>query len=434
MECQLALFSPRPLYGTCIVPGSKSITNRALVLAALASRTGPCQLHGALASEDTEVMVESLIRLGWKISCDLNQGQIAVSRHADSDIHRLIPSSSAELNLANSGTSMRFLTAICSLGNGSYKLDGVSRMRERPLGDLLSSLSSLGIDYECHLKSGCPPVTVKSNGWQSKKVGVSGNVSSQFISGIMLAAPWCGHDMSIAIEGKMVSEPYVTMTLQMLRQWNVTVEETNDGSFHITHSPNAYRESYSIEPDASAASYFWGAAAITGGRLKVKGLTKSSLQGDVGFVDVLGKMGCDVLVESDSITVSGKAHRGVDVDMNSISDTVMTLAAVALFANSPTTIRNIGHIRHKETDRLSAISAELRKIGAVIEETETSIRIEPGNYHEATLCTYKDHRMAMSLALAGLRIPGIIIEDPHCVAKTYPRFFKDLEKLVMQNQ
>jgi 3-phosphoshikimate 1-carboxyvinyltransferase len=240
--------------------------------------------------------------------------------------------------------------------------------------------------------------------------------------------------MSIGIEGKLVSEPYVTMTIQMLKQWNVPVKETTAGSFEVIHSPNAYRESYSIEPDASAASYFWGAAAITGGRVKIQGITKSSLQGDVGFVDALKKMGCDVLVESDSITVSGKAYQGIDVDMNSISDTVMTLAVVALFANGPTTIRNIGHIRHKETDRISALSTELRKIGAVVEETETSIRIQPGNYREATLCTYKDHRMAMSLALAGLRIPGIIIEDPNCVAKTYPGFFKDLEKLVLKNQ
>jgi len=434
MECQLALFSPRPLSGTCVVPGSKSITNRALVLAALASRMGPCQLHGALASEDTEVMVESLKRLGWEITCDWNQGHISVCRNADSDTNRLIPSPSAELYLANSGTSMRFLTAICSLGNGAYKLDGVTRMRERPLGDLLSSLSSLGIEYQCHLKAGCPPVTVKSMGWNTDNVGVSGNVSSQFISGILLAAPWCGRDMSIGIEGKLVSEPYVTMTIQMLKQWNVPVKETTDGSFAVIYSPNAYRELYSIEPDASAASYFWGAAAITGGRVKIQGITKSSLQGDVGFVDALKKMGCDVLVESDSITVSGKAYQGIDVDMNSISDTVMTLAAVALFANGPTTMRNIGHIRHKETDRISALSTELRKIGAVVEETETSIRIQPGNYREATLCTYKDHRMAMSLALAGLRIPGIIIEDPNCVAKTYPGFFKDLEKLVSQNQ
>lgn len=430
MELLTVPIAPRPLVGVCPVPGSKSITNRALVLAALASRRGPCRLSGALASEDTEVMVDSLSKLGWNIAADWGTGHLEVSRPLSPANARLIPASHANLQVANSGTSMRFLTALCSLGPGTYLLDGVERMRERPIGDLLNALCSAGVRAVCGMKPDCPPVTIQSGGWTNDSIVVAGTTSSQFLSGLLLVAPWTGKDVEIRIRGDLVSEPYVDMSVAMIRKWGASLDVPASGVFLARHSPMAHLGAYAIEPDASAASYFWGAAAITGGSVTVPGLDRTSLQGDVAFVDVLEKMGCQVSVDRSGITVSGRAKHGVDVDMNAISDTVMTLAAVALFAESPTTMRGIGHIRHKETDRIAAVAAELRKIGARVDEWETGLTIHPGAMGGARVRTYRDHRMAMSLALAGLKIPGVIIEDPGCVGKTYPGFFSDLGKLM----
>ena len=433
MEILAATTASGPLTGICPVPGSKSITNRALILAALASRMGPCQLTGALASEDTEVMVESLRRLGWEVDAFWESNKILVRRSASAPRNRLIPASNASLQVANSGTSMRFLTALCSLGSGVYTLDGVERMRERPLGDLIHALASVGVQTTCAMKPGCPPVTLQSDGWTAASISVGGEISSQFLSGLLLAAPWSGKDVEIDVQGKMVSEPYVEMTLAIARHWGANLDNPGPGRYSVRHSPQAYLDSYFIEPDASAASYFWGAAAITGGKILVPGLGRSSLQGDVCFVDVLARMGCEVTFDSSGITVSGRARKGIDVNMNAISDTVMTLGVVALFAEGPTTMRGIGHIRHKETDRIAAIATELRKLGAKVEEKESELTIHPGSFHGAQVHTYRDHRMAMSLALAGLRIPGVLIEDPGCVGKTYPGFFKDLTKLIECN-
>jgi len=430
METLKALIAPGPLNGVCPVPGSKSLTNRALILSALATRMGPCKLTGALASEDTEVMVESLKRLGWQVDTYWEKNVIEVRRPDSSQENRLIPASKAHLNVANSGTSMRFLTALCSLGSGSYTLDGVERMRERPLGDLLQALNAAGVGTTCTIKPGCPPVTIQSNGWTSDSICIGGEISSQFLSGLLMAAAWSGRDVKIQVAGKMVSEPYVEMTVAIASQWGIRLDNPKPGLFLVRSSPNAHLETYAIEPDASAASYFWGAAAITGGKVTVPGLNRSSLQGDVGFVHVLAQMGCDVSMDENSITVSGRAIKGIDVDMNAISDTVMTLGVVALFAEGPTTMRGIGHIRHKETDRISAVATELRKLGAGVEERESELIIHPAPLHGAQVHTYRDHRMAMSLALAGLKIPGIIIEDPGCVGKTYPGFFNDLARLV----
>lgn len=430
METIEALIAPGPLNGICPVPGSKSLTNRALILSALASRMGPCKLTGALASEDTEVMVTSLRRLGWEVDTCWEKYLIVVRRPHSAQEDRLIPASNADLNIANSGTSMRFLTALCSLGPGSYTLDGIERMRERPLGDLLHALAAAGVGTTCTIKPGCPPVTIESKGWSSDSICIGGEISSQFLSGLLLAAPWSGRDVEIQVAGKMVSEPYVEMTVAIARQWGISINNPRPGLFVVRSSPNAHLDSYAIEPDASAASYFWGAAAITGGKVTVPGLNRSSLQGDIGFVDILAQMGCDVSIDGNSLTVSGRAVKGVDVDMNAISDTVMTLGVVALFAQGPTTMRGIGHIRHKETDRISAVATELRKLGAVVEERQSELVIHPAPLHGAQVHTYRDHRMAMSLALAGLKIPGVIIEDPGCVGKTYPMFFKDLANLV----
>lgn len=430
MEIHAAATVSGPLCGVCHVPGSKSLTNRALILAALSSRLGPCQLTGALASEDTEVMVESLRRLGWELDTCWEKNLIVVRRPESTEMNRLIPKTNATLDVANSGTSMRFLTALCSLGSGTYSLDGVERMRERPLGDLLDALTAAGVEANCSMRPGCPPVTINSKGWTSDSISVAGEISSQFLSGLLLAAPWSGRDVEIRVSGQMVSEPYVEMTMALARRWGAHLENPRPGLFRVRHSPQCYLDSYSVEPDASAASYFWGAAAITGGKVMVPGLSHTSLQGDIEFAKVLGRMGCDVTFDGKGITVSGRARSGITVDMNAISDTVMTLAVVALFAEGPTTMRGIGHIRHKETDRIAAIANELRRLGARVEEKECELTVHPDNLHGAQVHTYRDHRMAMSLALAGLKIPGVLIEDPGCVGKTYPGFFKDLANLI----
>jgi 3-phosphoshikimate 1-carboxyvinyltransferase len=442
----------RPPSAAVEVPGSKSITNRALVLAALlAGRGGVRELRGVLRSEDTEVMIEALRTLGFRVLTEWPEAAVFVSAPAG---YSLIPSRRADLFVANSGTTMRFLTAMVSLGHGRFRLDGVPRMRERPIQDLLDALNQLGVAAVSEAGNGCPPVVINADGLRGGAVRMKGNVSSQFLSGLLLAAPFAAGELTVTVEPPLVSWPYVSMTVQMLRQWGF------EGSYHLGgkcsdfagweaflgaarfghgnqgacfHIPGGQAGGppgrYAIEPDASAASYFFAAAAITGGRVTALGLPRDSLQGDVFFVDVLADMGCRVERCSSGITVHGRPLRGVDVDMNDISDTVMTLGAVACFAEGPTTIRNVAHIRHKETDRLAALAAELRRLGAGVEEFADGLTITPRPLHGAAVETYNDHRMAMSLALVGLRVPGVVITNPGCVAKTYPNFFEDLERL-----
>jgi 3-phosphoshikimate 1-carboxyvinyltransferase len=415
---------------TVTVPGSKSITNRALVLAALASRETDCTLTGALRSEDTEVMVDCLQKLGFVVQPDWERATIAVRNHGS---HRLIPAESADLFVANSGTTVRFLAAMVSLSPGRYRLDGVPRMRERPIKDLLDALGQLGVEAVSENGNGCPPVIIRgSGGWSGNHLRVRGDVSSQFLSGLLLAAAWSrtdGRDIVIHIDGPLVSVPYVELTLRMLNAWVDEAGWLDDDSLIVVPDLLEPPDHYPIEPDASAASYCFAAAAISGGRVTVTGMIRNLLQGDVRFVDVLERMGCRVEECEAGISVHGKPLRGVDVDMNDISDTVMTLGVVACFADGPTTIRNVAHIRHKETDRIAALATELRKLGAEVEERPDGLTITPRPLKGCAVDTYNDHRMAMSLALVGLKVPGVVIRNPGCVAKTYPGFWQDLEKL-----
>lgn len=408
------------------VPGSKSITNRALVLAALTARQGrSCLLEGALQSEDTEVMVESLRRLGFGIQADWRHGRMSLAT-ADG---AAVPAATADLHVANSGTTMRFLTALVALGQGRYRLDGVPRMRERPIRDLLAALEQLGVRARSERANGCPPVLVEAAGLTGGRVTIKGDTSSQFLSGLLMALPFAEASTRVVVEGPLVSLPYVAMTIAMLRQFGLRVEEADACRYDVPGRQSGGVARYAVEPDASAASYFLGAAAITAGRITVAGMREQSLQGDVRFATVLEQMGCRVLPEASGIALEGGPLHGIDVDMNDISDTVMTLAAVACFAEGPTTIRNVAHIRHKETDRLTALATELGRLGADVEERADGLRITPAPLHGAVVQTYNDHRMAMSLALVGLKVPGVIIDHPACVAKTYPRFFEDLERL-----
>ena len=415
----------RPPAASVRVPGSKSITNRALVLAALASRGGDCELRGALQSEDTEVMVEALRGLGFRVRPDWAADVVHIAHVPNAGV---IPAREADLFVANSGTTMRFLTALVALGYGRYRLDGVTRMRERPIEDLLAGLRQLGVRAESERGNGFPPVVVETRGLIGSDVTVRGDVSSQFLSGLLMAAPYAPDGLTVRVDGPLVSWPYVAMTTSMMREFGVHIGSFPSG--YCVPACQAYSPgSYAVEADASAASYFWAAAAIAGGEVEVTGLSTNSLQGDVRFVDVLEQMGCKVARCPNDVTVYGGPLRGIDVDMNDISDTVMTLGAVACFADGPTTIRNVAHVRHKETDRLAALAAELRRLGAGVEEFADGLTITPRPLHGAEVETYKDHRMAMSLALVGLRVPGVVIKDPGCVAKTYPGFFADLDRL-----
>ena len=414
----------RPLNESVRVPGSKSITNRALLLAALAD--GPSRLQGALFSDDTRYMSESLRRLGISVRADESAEQFEVEGQGG-----VLPAKGAELFVGNSGTSARFLTALSSLGNGTCHIDGVERMRERPIDDLLSALQQLGVEARDENGTGCLPVTVKSAGLKGGKVVMRAQKSSQPLSAFLMVAPLAQSDIEIEIEGELFSQPYIEITLRMMEQWGVQVSHEDMRRFHIPGRQKYRAQNYVVEPDASSASYFWAAAAVTGGRVRVEGIGQEALQGDAAFVDVLAQMGCEVEKSADWVEVRGPEKlNGVDVDMNAISDTVMTLAAIAPFADSPTNIRNIGHIRHKETDRIHAVVTELRRLGVQVEEREESLTIHPkSQLQPAQIETYEDHRMAMSFAITGLKAPGVTILDPACVAKTFPDFWVRLEAL-----
>ncbi|XZE33303.1 3-phosphoshikimate 1-carboxyvinyltransferase [Pirellulaceae bacterium SH501] len=421
-----------PIHGVARVPGSKSITNRALICAALAR--GHSVLTGVLESEDTEVMIEAWRKLGLRLDWDKSSEVVRIEGCGGQPPHP-----EGDLFIANSGTSIRFLTAALAATCGEYKLDGVPRMRERPIADLIDGLRGLGADVlsENANNPKCPPVRIHGRGLSGGVAQVAGNVSSQFLSGMMMAAPYAREPIEIQVTGELVSKPYVEMTAAVMKSFGVSVETitTQDSTqpHYKINAPTSYQGcDYAIEPDASAASYFWGAAAVTGGRVRVQGLTRDALQGDVGFVDVLVRMGCEAICGDDFIEVTGKPLKGIDIDMNAISDTVQTLAPVAMFAEGPTRIRGVAHNRHKETDRIGDLAKELRKVGAKVTEHEDGLTIEPGLYHGAELETYHDHRMAMSFALLGLRVPGITILDPRCTNKTFPRYFEVMGKLIGQ--
>lgn len=410
----------RPLVGSIRPPGSKSLTNRAFIAAALAQ--GTSTLTGVLESDDTHVMIESLGRLGITVRHNPADRTATIIGCAGN-----IPSNEADLYLGNSGTSIRFLTAACATGHGNYRLDGNARMRQRPIADLVTSLRELGADIRCELDTNCPPVVLNAQGLPGGIANVAGSTSSQYLSALLLAAPCANAPVTLVISGELVSEPYVEMTIRLMQAFGAKVDRIQSG--YRVHTTGYAAAEYPIEPDASAASYFFAAAAITGGQVTVLGLNRQSLQGDVNFVDALERMGCTVKEGTDSLTVTGGPLRGIDIDMNAISDTAQTLAAVALFADGPTTIRHITHVRHKETDRIAAVAAELRRLGQEVAEFDDGLTITPRPITPAVVQTYDDHRMAMSFALVGLKAPGIQIADPGCTAKTYPRYWDDLAAL-----
>ncbi len=411
----------QPLNATVRVPGSKSHTNRALIVAALAE--GATQLRGALFSDDSRYCAEALVRLGFEVRLDEAAETMTVA-----GLGGRIPAPHAELFIGNSGTTARFLTAMLTLGEGEYVVDGSARMRERPLADLLDGLTQLGAEVSA--PSGCPPVRVQASGLAGGRARVAGDTSSQYLSALLQVAPYARGPVELGVTGELSSAPYVSLTLAVMEDFGVAVE--HDGLMRFRVQPQTYQGqgAYDIEGDASAASYFFAAPAIRGGSVRVGNVTRQTRQGDVAFVDVLVRMGCGVEDAQDGITVTGPPDgqlRGVDVDMRHIPDTAMTLAAVAPFGRSPTIIRGIASARVKETDRVRAMSTELRRLGVRVEEHADGLTIYPADkIAPAAIETYDDHRMAMAFALVGLRVPGVRITNPGCVAKTFPRFFEVL--------
>ena len=401
------------------VPGSKSLTNRAMVCAALA--TGRSTLSGWLRSDDTEAMREGLARLGVESHEEGDDLEIAgVGGRFAIPLH--------PIDCRASGTTMRFLTALATLAPGRVVLDGSARMRERPIQELVDALSSIGVG--ARTTAGFLPVTIYGGGLRGGKVDLDASKTSQFLSAILLVAPASEEGVEITT-GPIPSRPYIDMSLEVIRAFGGSVELATDRLFKIPGRQELRGRRYTIEPDATSASYFFAAAAITGGRVRVEGLSAASCQGDVRFVEVLERMGCNVERSAQWIAVRGSRYlHGIDVDLNSMPDTALTLAPVACFAHGTTWIRNVGVLRMHETDRFTALRQELVKLGATVEVSGDDLKIDPPEHlHAARIATYDDHRMAMGFAVAGLGAPGIVIENPGCVSKTFPDFFDRLNEL-----
>jgi 3-phosphoshikimate 1-carboxyvinyltransferase len=413
----------RPVDATARIPGSKSVTNRALIVAALAD--GVSVIRNPLFSDDSYWLMRALVQLGFSVHADREAATVTVEGR-----NGMIPARDVEVFVGNAGTVARFLPPALALGPGPYHVDGVPRMRERPVRDLVEALRQLGAKIDYAGDEGAFPITIRGGGIAGGTTQVEGGKSSQFLSGILIAAPYARHDVTLKVAGDLVSRPYIGITLDVMEAFGVEVQ-TGSGYGEFSISPGFYRRrEYTVEPDASAASYFMAAAAVTTGRVKIPGLGAGSAQGDLEFAGVLRRMGCAVDIGEDYVEVRGPRRlRGVEVDMNEFSDTMMTLAAIASFAEGYTLITNVEHTRHQETDRVSAVAAELRRLGVEVEERSDSLCITPGAVRPALIETYGDHRMAMAFAVTGLAAPGIRIKDPGCVTKTFPDYFRQLESL-----
>lgn len=420
-ECLAIVPVSEPIDLEITVPGSKSLTNRALLISALAH--GTTELRGALFSDDTRVMTGALRALGVRVEDAPAAASFRVQGTAGT-----LPAQSARLDIGASGTSARFLTAALPLGRGEYLLDGVPRMRERPILPLLDALAQLGADARSVAGNGCPPVRVRASGLPGGHCTVRGDVSSQYLSALLMIGPCCRRGIEVELIGPLVSAPFVTMTAEVIRSFGASIEGENGR--YVVPAGFYHGRDFQIEPDATAASYFFAAAAVTGGRVTVRNLGRNTTQGDLEFVTVLAQMGCVVERRDDATTVRGpETLSGCDVDMGPISDTAQTLAAIASFASAPVRMRNLGHTRRQETDRLAAVTAELRRLGGRVDEETDALTIHPAELHGGTVSTYGDHRMAMSFALVGLRVPGVRIRDPECVNKTFPDYFERIRLL-----
>lgn len=409
-----------PLHAEVTLPGSKSITNRALVCAALAD--GPSVLTGILASDDTAAMVGALAALGVDARVEGDQATVWGTRgRLRGDV---------SLDARMSGTSSRFLMALAALAPDTVRIDGHAALRARPMEDGIEAVRALGRSVRS--TDGALPVAIGPDPEVDELAGtvtVRGDVSSQFLSGLLLMAPCWPDGLEIVVDGFLQSVPYVDMTVAVMRAFGAKVHATPERDRFVVEPTGYQHVAYAVEPDASTASYFLAAAALCGGTVTVPGLGRSSLQGDVRFASVLSSYGADVEVGDHELRVTGGALRGGTYDLADISDTVPTLAAIAPFAEEPTIITGVGFIRRKETDRIAAVVAELQRLGVRAAELDDGVRVDPGPVSPGVVSTYDDHRMAMAFAVLGLRAPGVRIADPGCVSKTFPGFWETLAVL-----
>jgi len=403
------------------VPSSKSYSNRALLIAALAN--GESHIYNCLKCEDTRYMISALNSHNINIVED----ETKVTVHG---CNGFPGTSEKNIFVGNAGTTMRFLCSFAALCLGETIIDGSWRMRQRPLNDLIDGLSPLGVEIISQNENGCPPVKIKGGGIDGGETEMNGDKSSQYFTSILMSSPYAKKDVLIKVNGELTSRPYIDLTIDLMRIFGVNVENNSYSSFFIK-SGNGYKaREYTIESDMTSATYFFAAAAITGGKVKVKNINISTMQGDIKFVDILKKMGCIVLKGENFIEVEGGGLTGINVNMNEMPDAVQTLAVTSLFAKGETRITGVSNLRIKETDRIKALATELSRLGAQVRELDDGLVIIPGKLQAAEIVTYDDHRMAMSFALAGLKIHGVKIKNPGCVNKSFPDFFKKLESLV----
>ncbi|MDE0170315.1 MAG: 3-phosphoshikimate 1-carboxyvinyltransferase [bacterium] len=410
---------PREVRDTTVrPPGSKSITNRALVTAALSE--GRSTVVDPLRSDDTDAMVGCLRRLGIGVETGARSFEI----HSNS-----VVSGGGRLDVRASGTTARFITAVATLADGPSVIDGTARMRERPIGPLVAALRDLGATLEAELGGEFPPVRVAGGGLAGGRIPIDGSQSSQFVSAVLLSSPRATRTVTLDLGDNVVSRPYLETTLEVMAAFGAEPRWQDDGS--ITVPPTGYRSTtFVVEADASAAVYPWAAAAISGAAITVTGIDPNSTQADMSALGVLAKMGCAVVADPEGITVEGPPRlMGVEADLNDCPDAALGLAVVAAFARTPSLFTNIANLRIKETDRLAALENELTRLGARVTTGDDHLSISPGSLRPARIRTYDDHRMAMSFAVAGLVQPGVVVEDPDCVAKTWPGFFDMLESL-----
>lgn len=406
--------------GEIQIPGSKSLSNRILLLAALAK--GETKITNLLDSDDIKHMLNALNSLGVQYQLEDNNTTCIVQGLGGP----LSSTTTQDLFLGNAGTAMRPLTAALCLGSGEYLLHGEPRMHERPIGDLVDALKQLGANVEYQENENYPPLKIKANGLNGGQVSIKGNISSQFLTAILMSAPLAQNDLTINVDGELVSKPYIDITLHTMKQFGVNVVNNNYESFYVKGQQQYISpKEIMVEGDASSASYFLAAAAIAGGSIKVHGVGSDSIQGDVKFADVLEKMGTKIQYGPTWIKATKAELKGVDLDMNHIPDAAMTIATTALFAEGTTTIRNIYNWRVKETDRLYAMATELKKLGATVEEGDDYITVQPlKEVKHAAIDTYNDHRIAMCFSLVAFSNSQVTINDPDCTSKTFPTYFE----------
>ncbi|MDM8538436.1 3-phosphoshikimate 1-carboxyvinyltransferase [Desulfobacterales bacterium HSG17] len=402
------------------IPGSKSFTHRILIASALSD--GICSIANMLKSEDTLLTLSTLRQMG--VNAEEENEKLII--HGTNGI---LKSPEKEIHLGNSGTSMRLMAAVAALGNGPAILTGTERMQERPIGELLDGLKQMGISAKSINNNGCPPIEITGKKIKGGAVNLKCGISSQYLSALLLIAPYCQDNLEINVIQGPVSKPYIDMTIDIMNKFGIDVKRQGYEKFHVQGKQVYKSGAYTVEPDASNAGYFWAAAAITGGTVKVKDISLDSCQGDLALLKCFENMGCKVERKKDGIILSGAPLTAIDVDMADIPDMVPTLGVVAAFAKGTTIIRNVAHLRAKECDRLSAVATELTKMGIDARCTDDELFIKGGNPKGAEIETYDDHRIAMCFAVAGLKVPGVFIKGEQCVNKSFPNFWEVFKQL-----